>query len=39
MGRTRSELSRLAKFTAVGTIAFLVDLGVFNLILFTTDIG
>lgn len=39
MGRTRTEFSRLAKFTAVGAVAFLVDLAVFNLILFTTDIG
>ena len=39
MGRTRAELSRLAKFTAVGALAFLVDLAVFNLVLFTTDIG
>ncbi|MGV2480330.1 UNVERIFIED_CONTAM: GtrA family protein, partial [Salmonella enterica subsp. enterica serovar Weltevreden] len=39
MGRTRAALSRLAKFTAVGALAFLVDLAVFNLVLFTTDIG
>ncbi|WP_309132454.1 GtrA family protein [Brevibacterium sp.] len=39
MGRSRSEIFRLAKFGTVGSIAFLVDLSVFNLLLFTTDIG
>ncbi len=39
MGRRRVEMFRLAKFGTVGSIAFLIDLGVFNLLLFTTDIG
>ncbi|RBP66125.1 putative flippase GtrA [Brevibacterium sanguinis] len=39
MGRRRTEAFRLAKFGTVGSIAFLVDLGTFNLLLFTTDVG
>ncbi len=35
VGKKRRELVKISRFTAVGTVAFLVDVGIFNLLMLT----